>query len=164
MRSLEGAFLGVSAMALGVVVALWILLVFDVSGSGVAAAVLLALLLAGCAIAALIVWTARSSALRLRDSDGNRFNLTREGISHVVTQAAAEVPGVDAVSPAFSGGSRGISIECIAQTQPPYNPMDVRRRLRSHLKERVPALTGIEVGRVTVAFEGLPFSAADEYP
>jgi hypothetical protein len=164
MRSLEGAFLVVSAMALGVVVALWILLVFDVSGSGVAAAILLALLLAGCVIVGAIVWTARTSALRLRDSDGNRFNLTRDSIAHVVRQAAAEVPGVDTVSPAFSGGSRGISIECIAQTQPPYNPMDVRRRLRSHLRDRVAAITGIEVGRVTVAFEGLPFSQADEYP
>ena len=85
-------------------------------------------------------------------------------MARVIAHAAVEVPGVDGLAPSVSGGSRGIDIECVAQTSPPFNPMDVRRRLRSHLRAQVPFLTGISVGRVAIAFEGLPVADSEDYP
>ena len=164
MRSLEGAFLLIASMALAVVTAVWLLVVFDVSGSSAATATLLAAFLAVVALVLVVVWSGRSTALRSTDAGGQRFKITRAGMARVVANVASEVPGVEDIEPSIGGGSRGIDIECVARTEPPFNPMDVRRRLRSHLRAQVPALTGISVGRVAVAFEGLPVADYEDYP
>ena len=164
MRSLEGAFLLVAAMALAVVTAVWLLVVFNVNGSSAATVALVIAILAGAGLLGVLLWAARPSAIRATDAAGEQFSITRTGISSMVAYAAVEVPGVDGLDPAVSGGSRGIDIECVAQTSPPFNPMDVRRRLRSHLRAQVPALTGITVGRVAIAFDGLPIADSEDYP
>jgi hypothetical protein len=120
--------------------------------------------LAGAGLLGVLLWTTRPLTIRASDAAGEHFSITRAGMARVVAQAAAEVPGVDGLDPSVSGGSRGIDIECVAQTSPPFNPMDVRRRLRSHLRAQVPALTGIAVGRVAIAFEGLPVADSEDYP
>jgi hypothetical protein len=164
MRSLEGAFLLIAAMSLAVVTAVWLLVVFNVNGSSAATVALMIVFLSGAALVGVVLWSARSTTLRSTDAAGERFAITRQGMARVVATAAIEVPGVDGMAPSISGGGRGIDIECVARTQPPFNPMDVRRRLRSHLRAQVPALTGISVGRVAVAFEGLPVADSDDYP
>jgi hypothetical protein len=163
MRSLEGAFLLIASMALAVVASVWLLVVFNINGSSAATAALAIAICAGAGLIAVLLWAGRGSAIRTKDGAGDRFAITRTGMEHVVARTGEEVPGVDTLESAIRGGSRGIDIECVAQTSPPYNPLDVRRRLRSHLREQVPALTGIPVGRVAIAFEGLPTVDYDEY-
>jgi hypothetical protein len=164
MRSLEGAFLLIASMALAVVTSVWLLVVFNINGSGAATAAL-ALAVVSCAgLIAVLLWAARGAAIKTTDDGGDRFSITRASMEHVVARAGEEVPGVESLESAVRGGSRGIDIEAVAQTSPPFNPLDVRRRLRSHLREQVPALTGIPVGRVAIAFDGLPTPDFDEYP
>jgi len=164
MRSLEGAFLLIASMSLAVVTAVWLLVVFNVNGSSAATVALMIAFLSGAGLVGVVLWSARSTTLRSTDAAGERFVITREGMARVVANVAIEVPGVEEMAPSIGGGSRGIDIECVARTEPPFNPMDVRRRLRSHLRAQVPALTGISVGRVAVAFEGLPVADSDDYP
>jgi len=164
MRSLEGAFLLVAAVALAVVTAVWLLVVFNVSGSSAATVALVIAVLAGAGLVGVLLWAARPLAISATDAAGEQFSITRTGMSSVVAHAAVEVPGVDRLDPSVGGGSRGIDIECVALTSPPFNPMDVRRRLRSHLRAQIPALTGIAVGRVAIAFEGLPVADSEDYP
>jgi len=164
MRSLEGAFLLIAAMALAVVTSVWLLVVFNVSGSSAASVAFVIAVLAGAGLVGVLLWVARPLAIKATDAKGEQFSISRIGMSSVVAHAAGEVPGVDGLDPSVSGGSRGIDIECVAKTSPPFNPMDVRRRLRSHLRTQVPALTGIAVGRVAIAFEGLPFADSEDYP
>ena len=164
MRSLEGAFLLVASMALAVVTAVWLLVVFNISGSSAATIALVIAILAGAALVGIFLWAARPLSIRTTDASGERYSISRSGMARLVAGAAVEVPGVDRLDSAVSGGSRGIDLECVALTSPPFNPMDVRRRLRSHLRSQVPALTGIPVGRVAVAFEGLPVADSEDYP
>lgn len=164
MRSLEGAFLLIATVALAVVAAMWLLIVLNISGAGAATVALAIAVLSISGLIGLLVWAARRQAFRTADGAGERFSITRAGMEQMVARAAAEVPGVNGLEPAIRGGSRGIDIECVAQTSPPFNPIDVRRRLRSHLRDQVPALTGIPVGRVAIAFEGLPTPDFEDYP
>ena len=164
MRSLEGAFLLIASMALAVVTSVWLLVVFKVDGSSAATAALLIAVLAVAALFVLLLLALRSLSVAATDAAGERFSITRRGISRLVAFAAVEVPGVDAAEPSVSGGRGGIDIDCVAVTSPPFNPMDVRRRLRGHLRTQVPALTGIEVSRVAIAFDGLPVADSEDYP
>ncbi len=164
MRSLEGAFLLIASLALAVVTAVWLLVVFNINGSTAATVALAIAILSAAALAVVLLRPARSTVIKANDAAGERFAITREGMARVVANVAIEVPGVEEMAPSISGGSRGIDIVCVARTEPPFNPMDVRRRLRSHLRAQVPALTGIPVGRVAVAFEGLPVADFDDYP
>jgi hypothetical protein len=164
MRSLEGAFLLIATMALAVVTSVWLLVVFNINGSGAATVALVIAVLSTAGLVGVIAWAAHAGAIRTEDGAGEKFSITRAGMEQVVARAGAEVPGVDSLESAIRGGSRGIDIECVALTSPPFNPLDVRRRLRSHLRQQVPALTGIPVGRVAIAFEGLPTPDFDDYP
>ena len=163
MRAVESAFFYAVALAIGVAGAVWLLVIFEVElETAIGAAIIGGLLGAACAVFA-VALSGRSSVLASRDTHGARFAIRKDGLGRFVELVASEVPGADNIEPTVKCGGGRLGIVCTARLQPRFNPIDVRRRLRSHLRERIPDMTGLSVSHVSVRFEGLPVAETDEY-
>ncbi len=164
MRTLELVFPFAVAASAAVAALVWLLVLLDVSGA--AAAIALLMIVAGCGLGAAVLGFRRLAprSLRALDNNGTKFRISQVGIDHLVELAASEVPGVEELASTVHTRSQGLAVECIARIEPRYNPIDVRQRLRGHLKERVPALAGVPVAGVAVRFQGLPNPDWDELP
>jgi hypothetical protein len=76
--------------------------------------------------------------------------MTREGIGSIVSYVCRDVRGIGEVRPTVKGGSRGLEIDCVTTLEPRFNPVEVGRRLRSHIKGRVEEAIGVPVREVVV--------------
>jgi hypothetical protein len=159
VKTFETIFLLAVAAAFAIAAVVWLLVLFGVSGRDAAIMFLLVGVpagLAAAAAAAIAMMRAWSRSVQAEDSNGTRFRIRLASIGRLVEAAGNDVPGVAEMAPVVHGDGHGVQIQCVAHLQPRYNPLDVRQRLRGHLRSFIPAVTGVPVGHVAVRFEGLP--------
>jgi hypothetical protein len=119
----------------------------------VAAALACLLITSGAAGLVALELHDRRREVTTRTSDGFRYGISRDSISHVVQEMCAELTGIEAVQSRVTGSGRGLSIDCVARLQPRFNPVEVSQRLRYQVKQSVEATIGIPVREISVHVE-----------